>query len=402
MEEHPPLVPDPVSKPLFAAILGSLLLIAAGFPVAQAIYEAVVLRERPHVLEAFRQMPTKDRLHAWDQASKDRSIFGKAVRPAMLQGRYDLLGEMGPKALAGRDAWLFYRPDADYLLWPAFDHPRFYKDTYDTLVDGRRVNPRNPLVAILRFRNQLSARGIELLMVPIPGKAAVYPEKLGAGSGTQAHSPTLRFMQALRDSGVAVVDLQAALLKAKSRRRASLYLREDTHWTPAGAEAAAAAVLEALRARPDRIVPPDSLRRRYGINTVTLERFGDIAEMTKLPRRREIFPAERVEAGQVWDSAAGAPYRDDPRSPVLWLGDSFSRIYQTDAPRGAGIIAHVARGLGFPLASIVNDGGASTVVRQQLLRRPELLQEKKLVVWAFVERDIRFGEKGWMLLDPAE
>jgi hypothetical protein len=99
------------------------------------------------------------------------------------------------------------------------------------------------------------------------------------------------------------------------------------------------------------------------------------------------------------DVHAGVPYLDDPDSPVLWLGDSFSRIYQTDVPGAAGIIPHVAKGLGFPLASIVNDGGASTVVRQQLLRRPELLRGKKVVVWAFVERDIRFGEKGWMLLD---
>jgi hypothetical protein len=42
------------------------------------------------------------------------------------------------------------------------------------------------------------------------------------------------------------------------------------------------------------------------------------------------------------------------------------------------------------------------VVRQQLLRKPELLKGKKVVVWAFVERDIRFGEKGWMLLDLPE
>jgi hypothetical protein len=34
-------------------------------------------------------------------------------------------------------------------------------------------------------------------------------------------------------------------------------------------------------------------------------------------------------------------------------------------------------------------------VRQQLSRRPGLLQGKKLVIWEFVERDIRFGTDGW-------
>ena len=72
-------------------------------------------------------------------------------------------------------------------------------------------------------------------------------------------------------------------------------------------------------------------------------------------------------------------------------------IYQTDAPGSAGVIAHVAYLLNRPLSSIVNDGGASTVVRQQLSRRGELLKDKKLVVWTFVERDLRFGSKGWQV-----
>jgi hypothetical protein len=401
MEIERPLVPAPVSRLLFGIILGSLLAVAAGFPLAQAVYEAAVLRERPHVLELFRKMPSKASLHAWDQAAKDRSLFGKAIRPAMLQGRYDLLGETGPKVLPGRDSWLFYRPDADYLLLPPFDDRRFYKDAYDTLVDGKWVNPRNPLIAIRHFRDQLAAQGVDLIMVPIPGKAAIYPERLGHGFKAPPPSPTLRFLGALRDAGIPAVDLHAALLRAKARGAGPLYLGGDTHWTPAGMEVAAEAVLEALRSRPAWIAAPDSMRRHYDSKPVRLERFGDIAEMTKIPRRRELFPLEEVEAKQVRDSRSKALYRDDPESPILWLGDSFSRIYQTDAPLGAGIIAHVAKGLGFPLASLVNDGGASTVVRQQLLRRPELLRGKTVVVWAFVERDIRFGDKGWMLLDLA-
>jgi hypothetical protein len=128
-------------------------------------------------------------------------------------------------------------------------------------------------------------------------------------------------------------------------------------------------------------------------------RWGDIAEMTKVPERRSVWEEEKVEAHPVMDLAADKPYKDDPASPILWLGDSFSRIYQTDAPGSAGIIAQVAYRLNRPLASIVNDGGASTVVRQQLARRSGLLTGKKLVVWTFVERDLRFGSKGWGLTD---
>ena len=80
------------------------------------------------------------------------------------------------------------------------------------------------------------------------------------------------------------------------------------------------------------------------------------------------------------------------------LGDSFLRIYEHDEPHSGGFVAHLAYHLGFGLTSIVNDGGASTLVRQQLARRPDLLEGKKVVIWEFVERDIRFGTEGWQVI----
>ena len=77
------------------------------------------------------------------------------------------------------------------------------------------------------------------------------------------------------------------------------------------------------------------------------------------------------------------------------MGDSFLRIYQQDEPGSAGFIAHLAKELQQPLTSLVNDGGASTLVRQELYRRPALLRNKRVVVWEFVDRDIRFGTEGW-------
>ena len=86
------------------------------------------------------------------------------------------------------------------------------------------------------------------------------------------------------------------------------------------------------------------------------------------------------------------------------MGDSFLRIYSRDEPGSAGFIEHLACELGLPLTSVVNDGGASTLVRQELSRKPALLRNKKLVVWEFVERDIRFGTEGWqqVQLQPAQ
>src|SRR5262249_43126246 len=93
-----------------------------------------------------------------------------------------------------------------------------------------------------------------------------------------------------------------------------------------------------------------------------------------------------------------ALYGDDPGSPVLVLGDSFLRVFEQDNPGWAGFIAHLARELRRPLTSLVSDGGASTVVRQQLARMPRLLENKSLVIWEFVERDTRYGAEGWQIV----
>jgi hypothetical protein len=61
----------------------------------------------------------------------------------------------------------------------------------------------------------------------------------------------------------------------------------------------------------------------------------------------------------------------------------------------AGWISQFANEMQTPVASIVSDGGASTLVREKLARRSGALKNKKLVIWEFVERDLRFGAEGW-------
>ena len=120
--------------------------------------------------------------------------------------------------------------------------------------------------------------------------------------------------------------------------------------------------------------------------------------MLHVPQIERMIEPEDLACLQVVRSETGVPYRDTPESEVLILGDSFLRIYEEDDPESAGFIAHLARELGQPLASVVNDGGASTLVRQELARRPTLLLFKRLVIWEFAERDIRFGTEGWRIV----
>jgi hypothetical protein len=139
--------------------------------------------------------------------------------------------------------------------------------------------------------------------------------------------------------------------------------------------------------------------RHYDERRVTLERYGDILRMAKSEPLLRSQKPETISSWQVVEHASGELYKDAPDSPVLVLGDSFLRIFQSDEPTGAGFIAHLAKELRMPVASIVNDGGASTLVRQELRRKPEIIEGKKLVIWEFVERDLRFGTDGWKIVD---
>jgi hypothetical protein len=94
----------------------------------------------------------------------------------------------------------------------------------------------------------------------------------------------------------------------------------------------------------------------------------------------------------------GALFRDDRSPEILVLGDSFLRIFERDPPGAAGLVAHLARLTGRRVGSIISDGGASTLVRQTLFRRPQLLAHARVVVWEFVERDLRLGTEGWQIV----
>ena len=353
-----------------------------------------------------RNLVGDDYLRPYEKEMEESSLFARTIRPWMRLRNYLLFTDLGDKGVRGKKGWCFYRPGVDYLTRPSV------LDKRSAIVDPNDI-PLNDAVidSICRFRDQLSALDIDLLLVIMPGKPSIYPDLLApsvppAAAGTFSHS--LDIIRQLSEKKVNTVDLFSAFNEERKRDTIagdSLYLRSDTHFRGRG-------ILTTARVIAERIRQFDWYTEgtiEYGIDTLTVDRHGDIAEMVKLPPFTfggftTSFPVEATTCYQVFQvhrDSTGAPvragiYKDDyRRSRILVLGDSFSRIYQTDEPRSAGWIAHLARELRQPVASIVNDGGASTLVRKSLERKPHLLKRKKLVVWEIVERDFRFGEGGW-------
>jgi hypothetical protein len=346
--------------------------------------------ETPRALDVFRQPPTAPNLHRYEERLEESSLTVKRTRPWMQYLQWRLLADAGEKAVVGRHGWLFYRPSVRYMI--------------ERWSDTSRGDSGDPLPAIRSFHDQLQARRIRLLIVPVPNKESVYPEMLAAraeGAGVVVSETTRRLLDQLERSGIEYVDLFEEFRRVRQRESRSdsrrLYLAKDSHWSPEGARVAAVAVARRVlaggtAARGDRA---------YAERPVTVRRIGDLVEMLRVPQIERALEPENLECRQVVQPDTGTPYRDATDSEVLILGDSFLRIYEQDEPGAAGFIADLARELGRPLAAIVNDGGGSTLVRQELARRSSLLVNKKLVIWEFAEREIRYGSEGWKIVPLA-
>jgi hypothetical protein len=322
--------------------------------------------------------------------------------------RYNFLRDWGGKALAGRNGWLFYKQGVDYLLRPNITDPR-----------AKVVDPEDkPILesavdSIVAFKNELAKLDISMVVVIVPGKASIYPDLLSKHvkpdkSGTFGHS--LSIMQELNKRNIATIDLFSPLSEARKNDAKfgdSLYLSQDTHWNKRGVRVVARTVADWVKSQP--IARELNSDVEFILDTVSVIREGDIQSMANLPNfsigpLRVPLVKQTTEAYQVYqvtrDSSGTITskrlFRDDfKRAKILVLGDSFSRIYQSDEPRSAGWISHLAYELSEPVCSIVSDGGASTLVREKLVRKANVLKGKKLVIWEFVERDLRYGAEGW-------
>ena len=368
-------------------------------------------------LDALRRiMIGNEYLRPYEKEMEKVSIFANGIRPAFQFIYYALFSDLGDKGVLGRNGWFFYRPDVEYVT------KNYVFDVRSKIVDANdRPFKENIVDSIVSFKNQLAERGIDLLVVIMPGKPSIYPdllnEKMSAGSaGTFSHS--LQFNKELRAAGVETVDLFAAFAQERKRdveSGDSIYLHTDTHFRSRGVLAAAKAVADRVKQYP--WYQPGATE--YEVDTLIVNRDGDIGTMTKLPamKLRNLsfaFPSERTKCYQVWEvtrDASGAVVdrvmcwdtKDNARigrvkrsAPIMILGDSFTRIYQTDAPQSAGWASHLARELSQPVFMLYNDGGASTLIRDAMVEKHlDALPSKKLVVWEIVERDIRFGEGGW-------
>jgi hypothetical protein len=340
-------------------------------------------------LQVFEQAPTAANLRNYERNMEGANWLARFTRPWMQFAQFQQLKDGGEKVAIGRQEWYFFKPGVKYML----AREESVKETNST---------NDPIAAIVDFRDQLAARGIRLMVMPVPNKESIYPDRLTsrAESFRGVMAPrTENLFRKLRAANVEVIDLFKAFGEAREETVSSsadaLYLAQDTHWSPSGVELAAAVV--AGRLTELGWIQPGGVD--YDERPAPVQRLGDLLRMLQVPMIERGTAPESVPGVQVVRRDNGERYSDSAEAEILVLGDSFLRIYQQDAPLSAGFIAHLAKELKQPLISLVNDGGGSTLVREELRARPAFLKDRKIVLWEFVERDIGLGIQGWKLVN---
>jgi hypothetical protein len=292
------------------------------------------------------------------------------------------------KGLAGGDGFIFYRNELDAVIGGDLT---------------KQPAGKNPLPVIVDFGKALAARGVDFLFIPVPNKVELFPERLdprnAAFTGNVVNPYARKFLQDLGTAGVETIDLLPAFLEERGRDKGAkepLYQPQDTHWTQRGLELAAHLVAERIKQYP--WYPALAKQsRRYAVKDASFTRLGDLHKNLPEPQKRRYKPETLV--GRQVVNADGSLYEDDPDSPIVILGDSFTGVYQLTDCEHAGVSAHIARELGYPVDLVMSYGGGPNV-RQKLLRRGvESLATKKLVVWMMTARDLHNYWEDWKPLE---
>src|SRR6476661_308881 len=148
-------------------------------------------------------------------------------------------------AVAGNDGWLFFGGELRLLSLG-----KFWGDDARKVSRAHKPELADPIPAILDFQQQLKARGIELVVVPVPPKASVYPEKIVSGFDVRAKDPAPvlhQFYDELRAAGVDVLDLGKLFAQKRDDIRGPVFCKTDSHWSGFGCALAGEAIAEKIR-----------------------------------------------------------------------------------------------------------------------------------------------------------
>jgi alginate O-acetyltransferase complex protein AlgJ len=384
-------------------------------------------------------------INRYKDALTDNSFMTETLVPPAQSFLTGILGVGNEKAYLGKDRWLFYRPAVDYLIGAGFlDRKRLIARA----MSGTEWQPApqpDPMIAIFQIQKQLAARGIQLIIMPVPVKPMIHPEKFSSRYEKynevlqnpsyrklklELENPKLffkryeeflrlyrkvpvekarrswywQFIEALEEledakevilkSRILFFDVATNLIEKKKNTGMVQYLETDTHWRPETMRWAAVKLKDFIESN---IKLSKNNPVKYTRTSERISNLGDIALMMKLPLGQKIFRQQEVDFYRV--AQGNHLWRPDTTAEILLLGDSFSNVYSLNEMgwgEAGGFAEQLSYELKRPLDAIIrNDNGAYAtreMLSQELASGNDRLAGKKVVIWEFAVRELAVGD----------
>lgn len=312
---------------------------------------------------------------SWDKWAENLAGFRQDVEKTLKERPKEI------KGFVGKDGQLFFRGSLEYLLSSDLRKQENNKDPYPAIVD---------------YKNQLKAKGIDFLFVIIPAKTEIFPDKISDKAPKDAYvTPyTRKLMLELEEAGVEVVDLLPALIDARKQDE-SIYMKQDTHWSNSGIELSAKIIADRIKEYSwYKDICPKPIA--YKTKETKFTRSGDIRDM--LPDKEKITYRPMTLIAQQVLNPDGSFYKDSESSPIVILGDSFCGVFEVEDPKYAGLSAHIAKEIGMPVDLMVAYGSGPGIRKNLARRGASAIQSKKLVIWTTASRDLYNYWSPWDLV----
>jgi alginate O-acetyltransferase complex protein AlgJ len=286
---------------------------------------------------------------------KDRLPYRSVSTDLLGAARYLIFGEGRKGVVVGKDGWLF--SSEEYRA--ASNEPKSITDAVSMVAD---------------VRDQLAARGTDLLVLPLPAKADIYREHTAYPSlSNEMEVRYDGFRTALAAQDIKTVDARSSLLAAKSE--GELFLKGDTHWSPKGASVVAGATAEAAGS----VVAPVPFTLSEG-ETLRVE--GDLTKFIVSPEYAsyvslapERVTRLRASAEQPAD-LTGADLFGGPSIDIALVGTSYS------ANENWSFAASLMGAMGADIVNFAEEGhGPFLPMRQYLDSDVARDTPPKLVIW---------------------
>ncbi|KPU61189.1 putative cellulose acetylase subunit [Pseudomonas fluorescens] len=279
-----------------------------------------------------------------------------------------LLGDTGPRVRPGCPDWLF-------------------------LADELKVNhqaQRNAdakAQAVIDLQQQLSQRGISLLVVIVPDKSRIASEQRCALHRPAAFEGRIQAWTSKLDvAGVSNLDLTAALTPLG----ASAWLRTDTHWSESGAKAAAEAIAQRLKTLGISATPRRSFNESHAPLAVRPGDLVHLAGIDWLPLKWQPAPdmVAQTSTHELPVASAASPdteadlFGDADLPDTVLIGTSFSR--------NSNFAGFLQQALGAPIGNFAKDGGAFSGAANGYLNNPASKETPpRQIIWEIPERDLQ-------------